>query len=98
MMDAVTQRKVDEYNARGQSRVVHWEPCQTCPTCGLLCDGYRREDGTCFVICEACDARRIHLPECPYLRALACPVAVECQHGHDVCPECDACTCKRGAT
>lgn len=87
--------KLDAYNALGRSRVVDWEPCQGCPDCGLLVDGYRREDGTCFVVCEACDAKKSHSADCRYLRALSCSVGIECEHGRDVCPTCDPCDCKK---
>lgn len=29
--------------------------------------------------------------------ALRCPVGIECRHGYDHCPECDACTCPGAA-
>ena len=34
-----------------------------------------------------------HQANCPYLRAQRCPVSIECEHGWDVCPICDPCTC-----
>jgi len=33
-----------------------------------------------------------HLPDCPLGSALG-PVAIECIHGYDVCPQCDPCRC-----
>jgi hypothetical protein len=30
---------------------------------------------------------------CPTRLAEACSVPIECEHGYDVCPVCDACTC-----
>ncbi len=92
-MSQIVEQKVREYNARGNSHVVHWEPCQTCPSCGLLVDGYRREDGTCFVVCGACDASKTHKQGCRYLKSLSCWIAIECEHGLEVCPTCDPCTC-----
>lgn len=35
-------------------------------------------------------------PDCKYRLAVTCHVALECEHGHDVCPHCDPCTCKKG--
>lgn len=32
-------------------------------------------------------------PQCPMHRAMTCAVAIECEHGYDVCPKCDPCTC-----
>lgn len=32
-------------------------------------------------------------PECRFRRSATCPVPIECDHGYDVCPECDPCTC-----
>jgi len=34
-----------------------------------------------------------HKEGCRYWRALVCSVPIECEHGHDVCPTCDPCTC-----
>jgi hypothetical protein len=33
---------------------------------------------------------------CRYRKSLLCPVAIYCDHGYDVCPECDPCTCNDG--
>jgi hypothetical protein len=35
-----------------------------------------------------------HAEGCPQWRAMVCSVPIECEHGHDVCPKCDPCTCK----
>ena len=35
-----------------------------------------------------------HDIECLFRKARDCAVAIECEHGHDVCPICDPCTCK----
>lgn len=51
----------------------------TCKTCG-------------FFSC-VCAAAREHEEGCRYLGAMRCPVSIECQHGFDVCPKCDPCTC-----
>ena len=34
-----------------------------------------------------------HDRTCLYARAVRCRVAIECEHGYDVCPTCDPCTC-----
>jgi hypothetical protein len=36
-----------------------------------------------------------HMPGCRHRAAIECTVAIECDHGYDVCPTCDACTCTR---
>ena len=58
--------------------VVHG-PINACPTC---------EHFTCV-----CDVMAQHEPDCKYRRAVCCSVAIECDHGYDVCTECDPCTC-----
>ncbi len=35
-----------------------------------------------------------HKEGCPYRRSATCSVPIECDHGYDVCPECDPCTCE----
>lgn len=34
-----------------------------------------------------------HSEDCLLFRAANCAVPIECEHGHDVCPFCDPCTC-----
>lgn len=34
-----------------------------------------------------------HDRKCLFARAVRCPAAIECEHGYDVCPTCDSCTC-----
>lgn len=34
-----------------------------------------------------------HDPKCRFHIAATCAGAVECEHGFDVCPKCDPCTC-----
>lgn len=34
-----------------------------------------------------------HHPDCPFRKSVECPVGIECEHGWDVCPQCDPCTC-----
>lgn len=36
-----------------------------------------------------------HKADCPELLARVCSVGIECEHGYDVCPQCDPCTCPR---
>jgi hypothetical protein len=37
-----------------------------------------------------------HEPDCKLYHALNCPVAIECEHGYDVCLICDPCNCFSG--
>lgn len=46
--------------------------------------------------CEACGIRRMHRRRCKFRRAAAGAVGIECEHGYDVCPICDPCTCREG--
>lgn len=48
---------------------------------------------TCGHFACVCPVIRDHAEDCKYRRAVACAVAVECDHGLDVCPICDPCTC-----
>ncbi len=34
-----------------------------------------------------------HKEECKFRVATECAIAIECEHGYDVCPKCDPCTC-----
>ena len=34
-----------------------------------------------------------HKEHCKFRIAMVCPVGVACEHGFDVCPICDTCTC-----
>lgn len=38
-----------------------------------------------------------HKQGCQTLWAATCRVAIECEHGYDVCPICDRCTCAGNA-
>lgn len=40
-----------------------------------------------------CEIRQKHAPACKFRTAAACPIGLACEHGRDVCPECDPCTC-----
>lgn len=48
---------------------------------------------TCQFFECICELKRLHKEHCPLLKAAACPIAISCDHGLDVCPQCDACTC-----
>lgn len=58
----------------------------------VVCGKCRRLDAC------VCGVERRHKESCPFRRAVACPVAIECEHGYDVCPTCDPCTCGAGAS
>lgn len=47
-----------------------------------------------FIDC-VCALRRAHVPGCRLRTAAEGPVGIECDHGHDVCPVCDPCTCEQ---
>lgn len=51
---------------------------------------------TCKQCPCCCEVRRNHAADCMFRRAVECPVAIECEHGADVCPICDPCTCGKG--
>lgn len=51
----------------------------SCPVCGHF---------ACV-----CRIRADHDEHCRFRVAAAGNVAIECDHGHDVCPICDPCTC-----
>lgn len=36
-----------------------------------------------------------HAEACEFFIAETCAIAIECEHGYDVCPTCDPCTCGR---
>ena len=54
----------------------------------------RVEDCDCELISCVCVEARVHRENCPYRGAMTCAVPIECDHGYDVCPKCDPCTCK----
>lgn len=35
----------------------------------------------------------LHAEDCKLRRAVECTTPIECDHGRDVCPKCDPCTC-----
>lgn len=51
---------------------------------------------TCGHFACVCATKRRHAEDCKFRRAAAGPVGIECDHGRDVCPECDPCTCGVG--
>ena len=48
---------------------------------------------TCGHIACVCGIIEQHHERCKFRRAAAGSVAIECDHGYDVCPICDPCTC-----
>lgn len=48
----------------------------------------------CGHLACVCRVQRDHVPDCKYRLAVCCAVGIECEHGYDVCPTCDPCTCK----
>jgi hypothetical protein len=36
-----------------------------------------------------------HFPECPQYKARNAAIGIACDHGYDVCPVCDPCTCQK---
>lgn len=57
-------------------------------------DAARASDCFCGLIYCVCNQVRNHKPECRFRRAMTCAIPISCYHEHDVCPECDPCTCK----
>jgi hypothetical protein len=59
--------------------------------------GVPNEPGTACAECDhfacVCKILETHNEKCLF-RLSTCGVAVECEHGYDVCPECDPCTCE----
>lgn len=37
--------------------------------------------------------KRGHAVHCRFRLATTCTTPIECEHGYDVCPQCDPCTC-----
>lgn len=67
---------------------AHVEDPKTFMQCG------RVPDCDCRLIECVCLVARQHKAKCQFRKALTCAVAIACDHGRDVCPICDACTCK----
>lgn len=49
---------------------------------------------TCGHIACVCHILRNHEPSCRFRKSTTCAVPIECEHGYDVCPICDPCTCE----
>jgi hypothetical protein len=55
----------------------------------------RVPDCDCMLLQCVCTEVRPHQKTCRYRVALSCAIPIECEeHGFDVCPVCDVCTCK----
>lgn len=48
---------------------------------------------TCGHFACVCGIRKKHAEGCRFRTAATCAVPIECDHGRDVCPVCDPCTC-----
>lgn len=74
--------------------VVDGNGVRECSEAEFRAEG-RAKDCDCGMIrCVCLDARK-HDKGCAFRRALTCAVGIECEHGYDVCPICDPCTCKK---
>lgn len=49
---------------------------------------------TCGHISCVCAIQKRHDETCKLRIAATTPVGIECDHGRDVCPICDPCTCQ----
>lgn len=47
----------------------------------------------CGHLACVCIIEQLHKLGCTFRLAATCAVPIECQHGYDVCPTCDPCTC-----
>ena len=50
----------------------------------------------CKHLACVCNVLERHHDLCKFRQAVTCAVAIECEHGYDVCPECDPCDCGIG--
>lgn len=48
----------------------------------------------CKHISCVCEILTAHKKGCSFRLASTCAIPIECDHGFDVCPTCDPCTCK----
>ena len=62
------------------------------PLADFMAQG-RAENCTCRLIECSCALVAGHKNDCRFRIAVLCAVGIECEHGYDVCPQCDACTC-----
>jgi hypothetical protein len=56
----------------------------------------RIENCTCHQISCVCAQVAGHNEGCRFRTAVLCPIPIDCEHGYDVCPQCDPCTCVVG--
>jgi hypothetical protein len=47
----------------------------------------------CGYLACVCEVLAAHKNGCRFRLAATCAIPVECDHGLDVCPTCDPCTC-----
>ncbi len=59
----------------------------------VLHKGWILAECDCGHIECVCEVKHWHHKNCAYARAVCCAVPIECEHGFDVCPKCDSCTC-----
>lgn len=43
-----------------------------------------------------CNIRARHAQGCKFRTSATCAIPIACDHGFDVCPDCDPCTCGAG--
>ncbi len=58
-------------------------------------DGTIRACDVCGHYGCVCAIKVAHVEDCSFRRAATCAVGIECEHGRDVCPICDPCTCPK---
>jgi hypothetical protein len=59
-------------------------------------EGTKMSEDNCncgFITC-ICKYKKEHHSSCLFLKAVSCSIGIECDHGYDVCPKCDPCTCE----
>ncbi len=47
----------------------------------------------CGQLACVCVIQSRHKPDCKFRISATCAVGIQCEHGSDVCPVCDPCTC-----
>ncbi len=50
---------------------------------------------TCNFLACICTIEQLHDVKCKFRISATCAIAIECEHGFDVCPKCDPCTCEK---
>lgn len=53
----------------------------------------RVENCTCEMLYCVCAQVVDHLEYCHFRKAMLCPIGFVCEHGVEVCSQCDPCTC-----